>query len=54
MVGEIRPEFEVIKKGQILHFIPGDRRFGFNERLIQGAAVPIVIWTSPTGPTKKE
>jgi sugar lactone lactonase YvrE len=48
MFGEIRPDFEVVKEGRILHFVLGDRRFVVNDRIIQGVAD-----SSPAGPTMR-
>jgi hypothetical protein len=30
MLGVVRPSFEVVKEGRILHFVSGDRRFIFH------------------------
>jgi len=35
MLRFLRPSFEVVKEGRILHFVSGDRRFMAQERIIQ-------------------
>ena len=35
MLIEIRPSFEVVREGRILHFVSGDRRFEVNDRIIE-------------------
>jgi len=35
MSSVFRPTFEVVKKGRILHFVSGYRRFAVNDRIIQ-------------------
>jgi hypothetical protein len=40
----IRPSFEVVKEGRILHFVSGYRKFLVNAALIQGVAVSMPAW----------
>jgi hypothetical protein len=35
MLSVIRPDFEVVKEGWILHFVSGSRWFVLNDRIIQ-------------------
>ena len=54
MSGVLRPDFEVVKEGRILHFVSGYRRFVISDRIIQGVAVLIAIGTIPAEPTLKK
>jgi hypothetical protein len=40
MQSEIRPVFEVVKEGRILHFVSGSRRVVVNGRIIQWIEPP--------------
>jgi hypothetical protein len=42
----IRPSFEVIKEGRMLHFVSGSRRFVLNNRIIQEVAGSILAGLS--------
>jgi len=36
MLSVIRPDFDVVKEGQILHLVSGSRSFVVSERIMQG------------------
>jgi hypothetical protein len=44
----VLPDFEVVRKGQILHFVSGDRRFMVNSKNNSMDKAPATGWLLPS------